>query len=1207
MKWHSRVLLGLGLSLASTALLLAQETRATLTGHVADATGARVPGAAITVRNQDTGVVTNAKSNSAGDYNVPFLQPGRYSITITMAGFSTYTHTDLQLQTEQTLNENVTLANGSVEQVVTVSGGTPLVDTADASTGQTLTAEEVMDLPNNGRSPLGFAHLEYGAVAKGKHAASQTRPFDNSTADDFSLGGGASASNELLLNGVPNMQDSSRTAGFSPQLDSVDAIRVDEFAANAAMGDTSGGTVNITTKSGTNQFHGSANEYYSGSRPFQAKTYFTPKGQVAPSTHFNQFGGYIGGPVWVPKLFNGRDKVFFSYAFEGYIGSSPAAVTTSVPTVAERSGDFSALLTTGCAGYTIDPTTGVAMCPNGKPDPNQLYNPYTPYSSSTTRQAIRGNVFSAASLSINPISQAYLSLIPQPNYNGASTRADGENNYFVNDPSHDNYKSHSGRLDIDITHRDRLSFEAHESKYDKTQSDIFSNALSGTATRVVLWGGFVEDVHTFSPTTTLDLRLGLSRSENTNQPNSTGINPTTFGFPGYLTANSSVLAIPYLSFTDSAPVPSLSGQPGSQAFFDTIQLFASFNKTIGHHTIKLGPDLRWYKNSTFSGSGANGAFSFASTSSSGNPVNGLPISANAATAGPGFGGSLALFELGLPTSGSLTINPRYQYNSDYFAGFLQDDWKVRSNFTISAGIRLEAETSINESQNRVVAGFDPNATNAATVKAKANYASAPIALLPAANFNPTGGLFYATPNNRSAYETPTLYVSPRIGFAWSPEFSHGTLSIRGGAGIYVNPFNDYNAPQAYGFSGTSSYFSNSTNQTNGVVNTSLSDPFNSTLNPIQLPYGSELGPNTNLGGNAIFFAQLHVPYTEKASLDVQKQLGKNWLLEVSGFTTHSVHLSGSLNISAQPLLPLLSRTPAANKTLSTLLATTVTDPFKGLFPGAVTPNGITIPNTTNYNTGKITEAQLLQAYPQYSSVTEQLVPDQNANFNAIMGKITKRMSHGLQFDFNYEFSRLLGAQSTLNQGELPAYGETTSDFPQHITLTMIYQLPFGRGRKFFNQSRWVDEAIGGWEVTTIYQALSGTPIQWGNVNYSGSFSNFHNHPHDASGHPSFNTAGFHSILDDPNYAADQPDSNNYRTFPQYLLRSDANNNFDFSILKNFTISEHVILQPRVDAFNAFNHVQFAAANVNPTSSSFGVVNSQLNSPRSLQGGVHILF
>src|SRR5580698_2073378 len=293
-----------------TAVAFGQETRSTLTGHVGDPQGAGIPDTAIAITNTGTGVKTNVKSNSAGVYTVPFLQPGTYRIDASRAGFKNYSHTGLVLQTEQTVTENITLSVGAVSDTVTVEAATPLIDTATASTGQTLTAEEVEDLPSNGRSPLGFAHLEYGAVAKGKHSMSQVTPFGNSTADDFSLGGGASSSNELLMNGVPNMEDSSRTAGFSPQLDAVDAVHVDEFAVFAALADTSGGFINITTKGGTNDLHGSASEYYNGSRPFEALPYFTSPGTKITSTPFNQFCGTVGGPIYIPHLIHFRDKLF---------------------------------------------------------------------------------------------------------------------------------------------------------------------------------------------------------------------------------------------------------------------------------------------------------------------------------------------------------------------------------------------------------------------------------------------------------------------------------------------------------------------------------------------------------------------------------------------------------------------------------------------------------------------------------------------------------------------------------------------------------------------------------------------------------------------------------------------------------------------------------------------------------------------------------
>ncbi|HEV2578102.1 MAG TPA: TonB-dependent receptor [Acidobacteriaceae bacterium] len=1180
--------------LCFSCVAFGQETRSTLTGHVSDPSGARIPDATVRVMDTDTGVVTNAKSNSAGDYTVPFLQPGNYRVEASHEGFKTYTHTGLVLQTEQTVTENITLPVGGTSETITVQGENPMVDTADASTGDTLTAEQVEELPSNGRSPLGFAHLEYGVVAKGKHAESQTTPFGNSTADDFSVGGGASSSNELLLNGVPNMQDSSRTAGYSPQLDSVDAVHVDLFTANAAMGDSSGGTVNITTKSGTNQYHGTVSEYYAGSRPLQAKPYFQPVGVEASSTHFNQFGATIGGPVWFPKIYNGRNKLFFFYAFEGYRGNAPATTITTVPTAAERTGDFSALLNLG-TNITVTRCKGVTSTINSY----QLFNPYSGVADpqcpgQTLRSPIPGNVLSNAGLSVSPVAQAYLKLIPLPNYSGASTKSDGENNFFADDPTSNRYYSQSGRLDYNLSTTNRLSFEAHESKYTNAQSNIFADPLTGTSSIVVLWGGFAEDVHNFNPSTSLDVRLGLSRSENSSTPNSLGINPTSLGFASYLGANSTAPAIPYLTFSDNgATIPSLSANPGNQAYFDTVQLYSSFNKIIGRHSLKFGEDIRANKDSTLGPGSANGQFAFSAGSGSG-------IALGSSAGAPSFGGGFALFDLGLPTSGSETIATRFQYNNWYFAGFAQDDWKVMSNLTISAGIRLEHETPIVESNNRMVATWNPSAINGLTAAAEKAYAAAPNASLPASAFLPTGGIVYASPSQRNSYNTAPLYASPRIGFAYSPPWSNGTLAIRGGFAVYLNPFNDYNAGQAYGYTATSTYINS--NLSTGVPTSTLADPFNPSVNPIIQPVGNALGVNTNLGGQVVYIdPNPKVAYVEKTSLDVEKQFGKSWMVEIGGFSAHGVHLSYQNQISSTALLPFLSHSQYADTTVTNFFKASVTNPFYGLYPAGTTTVGLNTSKTT-------TVAQLLQGYPEYTAVYEQLVPGENSQFNSLNARLEKRMSHGFEFNINYEYSRLLGAQSQLNPGGPLWYGETTSDFPQHLAATGIFALPFGRGQRFLNESRVADEIVGGWRLTAIYQALSGTPIQWStNVSYTGNFSNFHNHPHDASGDASFNTAGFDTINTDPAASTNAPNAFNYRTFPEYLLRSDGNNNWDFSILKDFTLGERFVIQPRVDAFNALNHAQFSSANVSPTSKAFGTITSQLNSGRNLQGGIHILF
>lgn len=1172
------LLLLLCLTFASSAAY-AQETRSTLTGVVADPTGARIPDAAITITNMETGVVTNSKSNGTGDYTVPFLLPGRYSISVSRPGFTTYSHKGLVLQTEQTLTENVTLAVGASEQVVTVEGAGALVDTATATTGQTLTAEEVEDLPSNGRSPLGFARDEYGVVSKGKHSQSQTRPFDNQAADDFSLGGGNSASNELLLNGVPNMQDSSRNAGYSPELDSVEAVRVDEFTSDASFGDTVGGVVNITTKSGTNQYHGSISEYYSGSRPLTAKPHNTPANTVVSSNHFNQFGGTIGGPLTVPHLVNGHDRMFFEYAFEGYIGSTPHTDIVSVPTQAERNGDFSALLAQGST--------------------YQLYNPYSATSTTVggkttyTRAPIPGNIFSNAGLQINPVAAKYLALFPLPNYNGATTKPDGENNYFSDDPVLNNYKSNALRLDFVITPANRLYAELHRSSFFTNSSNIFHTSATGTQSQQILWGGSIDDTHTFNPTTLLTARIGFSRSVNTSEPNNFGTDPTTLGFPSYIASTSALHAIPRLTFNDNGNsniIPSISAAPGNSAAFDSYQLFASFNKTWGHHTLKIGPDIRLNKDAVFSPGNANGTYAFNTSNSD------FVTSGTCSTCGTiqPFGSTFALLALGLPSSATFDVNTKFLFNNWYSAGFIQDDWKLRPNFTISLGLRLEHETPINESKNQMTTAWSPTVQNAASAAAASNYAKAP-SLLPVSQFTPTGGLFYANDANRHAYHTALAYVSPRVGFAYSPEFSHGKMSIRGGYAIFDNPFNNYYQSQAYGYSqSTSMIASYDGNQT---VATTLSDPFPA-ANPIQQPAGAAYGINTNLGGKIVFYGPVKVAYSLRSSLDVQQQFGKNWLLEVGYINTHQVHQSYSNAVNAgSGSVPVqyLSQSPTLDKALTSTYNGTVANPYKGTMN--IGPSAATSLNTSS----SISQSALLWPYSEYSSVTQQLVPGASANYNALMVRLEKRMANGLDFNLNYTYSRNLGAQSALDQGGPLWYGETASDFPHSLHLYAIYQLPFGRNRLFAGHvNRLTDEFIGGWQISALWALDSGTAYSWGNVVYTGNWHDFNNQPHTYIG-PVFNTSVFDRA------SGDQPNAYNHRTFPLYALRGDPTNNWDASIMKDFQIHDRIIVQPRVDAFNVFNRTQFSAPNLSPANTSFGQTNGQQNVNRQLQGGVHIIF
>ncbi len=1160
---------------------LSQEFRATITGRVADSTGAVIPSAQITVTNQETGVKTPSVSNNSGDYTIPFLQPGKYSIAVTASGFSTYTRKDVTLQAGDRVAIDVPLAVGSESTQVTVSADASLLQTQTSTAGQVLTPEEIENLPDNGRSPLALAKTEYGVVPKQKNSVVQARPFDNSAASDFSVGGGASQSNEYLLNGIPNMQNSSRLPGFSPLQDAVSEIRVDVFQSDASYGDTSNGTVNLITKSGGNRYHGTLSEFNEFSALNAPPRWFQSTTQRQPATRQNQYGGTLGGPVWIPKLFNGRDKLFFFFAYEGFKGSQPNPTTVTVPSAAERTGDFSSLL-------AISPTY-------------QLYNPFTATSNGAggvVRTPIPGNKFSNANLTLNPVAAAYLNYFPLPNLPG---NADGTANYASTAPVTNDYNSTEGRLDYSLNDNNKFFFETHRSEYLNLSGQIFPNISSGSQSYTIHQGGVLDFVHTFSPSYTLDTRAGLTRTYANSTINSNGFNATTLGFPGYLDQPGSPDTLPVVSFSEtSSAFQSLSANPGANTAFDTISFFSALTASRGKHTIKLGADIRYNKSSVINLGGSsnlivNGANVTSGATSGSFGFGNTFLSRGTGFATPTYGGSLASFLLGLPTSGQFNINPKTTYNSQYFAGFLQDDWRAASNLTINAGIRFESESSINESNNRA-SWFDPNAINSVAGPAAAAYALKPIPQLPASSFNANGGLVFAGTNGRRVeYFTPKMYVSPRLGFSYTPPVLNNKLVFRGGYAMLFSPFNDYYTPQTYGFSSTVTY--NPTNDNYLTPAASLSNPFPAS-NPITAPTGSALGPNTYLGQTISIRPQsLKGTYVERWNTDVQYQITPNTLFQVGYIGAHAVHQTYTNLLSANGQLPFLSKQPFLDSTTQSALTSNATNPFKGLA-------GET---GTLATASSIPVFSLLQTLPQYSSVSQQLVPGASTLFHELLVRVQKRTSKGLTVNFNYQWSHNL-TTSQLNNGGPLVYGENASDFPTHVSLAAVYALPIGTGKTFLGHSNHlVNEFIGGFTVNTIYTYLTGAYIQWGGPGGAGQ-------PYFANG-TAYNPAlkirprNIGAAFDTSLLAATsvQPNAYNLRTFPLFYGHQDGTNVLNASILKDFYVGERFRIQYRFETFNVLNHTQFGAPNVTPSSGSRGIISSTVGLPRVLQQGLRVVF
>src|SRR5512133_397470 len=338
------------------ALAPGQEFRGTLSGRVIDPQQAAVPQAKILATENETGAKYQTVRNTDGTYVLPFLPPGPYTITAEAAGFKKYVNRNVRVTTNEREQVDIALEVGTIDQSVTVSAEGSMIETATASVGQVINTRQIENMPINGRAPLVLAQLAYGVTPNSDPKFS--RPFDNSGPSGFSMGGGPNQSNELLLDGSPDTTRNLRVA-YNPPPDAVSEVKVETFQTDAAYGHTGGGTVNVVMRGGTNSVHGSAYDFNQVSK-LAATPWFTNRaGQKKSQLIFNQWGMSAGGPIWIPKVINGKDKLFWFFSYEGIHDAFPEPQTQTVATAAERAGDFSQLLTVG-ANYAIyDPLTGV--------------------------------------------------------------------------------------------------------------------------------------------------------------------------------------------------------------------------------------------------------------------------------------------------------------------------------------------------------------------------------------------------------------------------------------------------------------------------------------------------------------------------------------------------------------------------------------------------------------------------------------------------------------------------------------------------------------------------------------------------------------------------------------------------------------------------------------------------------------------------------
>jgi hypothetical protein len=1159
------LLLGVG-----AGLLNAQEFRGTISGTVADAQGAVIPGAVITVRNAETGAVSTTNVGPTGAYTVPSLAPGTYSIRVEYPGFSNYTRNGVTLTAGDHDQIDVTMQMGTVSQEVVVTADAPLVDSTNGAIGQGIGTTEVEQLPQNGRTPVTLSLLALGVSSTA--APAQVRPFDNGGAASVTIAGAKNQTTETLLDGSPDT-DSQLKVAYSPPQDVVQEVQVYAFQSDAAYGHSGGGIVNQITLGGTNKLHGSLYEY-NETAALTANNYFNKRTNTPrANTHYNQYGLSIGGPVLIPRLINGRDRAFFEFGYEGIRDSQPASGYLTVPTADERKGDFSALLANGGASYTIyDPASAVKV------------------GNTITRTAFAGNKLP----SVNPIAAALLAYYPLPNV--ATSSKVGLNNYYSNFAATDTYDNEFGRMDINAGHADKLFFDVRHNYRLQGASNYFNNISTGAPLSRINWGGVVDDVHDFNATTVANVRLNWTRYASLTTAPSQGSSVTSVGFPGSLQTGTTTQQLPSIAIGSTGSCNTTGTDTTFACLFtpnnapnanwnDSFHIFADVTKVLHNHTVKLGVDAREYRIENISYGYPTGQFVFGSN---------FTQASSASSAAP-FGQDLAALELGLPTSGSLNRNVFTATWNRYYSGFVQDDWRVTRNFTLNAGLRFDHDDPLYERHNRAIASFDPTLTTPLNAQATAAYAANPIAQIPVGQFQAPGGVVYASAAHPQLFNTDSYTYSPRIGFAWKPDFYESKTTITGGFSIFVFPVQNLASINSTGYSQTTPYYATGDNFLTAA--STVANPF---PNGLLQPAGASGGASTNQGlSTGIFNQHMKNAYSERYALSIQQQLDNSTVFQLAYIGAHYV----KLQVSSLPLNPIarqyLSTSAVKDPAVASLLTGSVANPFSGLLPG------------TTLNGATIARGQLLTAYPQYpiDGLSLQDIDNGSENYSSLNARLQRRLTNGLSLIANYTWSKNIEQDTRLNDTDVKYEKRISSfDYPQKLSIAAVYMLPFHTMGGNSIAGHLTHAAFGGWAVSGIYVLQSGAPLGFGNMIYYG--GDLQLKPRDTTS-KAFDTTQFDTVsADQPSVSVNGVTSQtNIRTFHSTFseYRADKTNKVDASIARQLKLRDALTGELRLEAFNAFNHAQFGAPSLSATSSGFGNITSQANNPRVMQLSAHIRF
>ena len=569
------------------ASLHAQEVRATIGGKVTDSQGALVPAAAVTLLSDETNVKQTTKTNEQGNWSVRFLLPGRYRFSVTAPGFKTTDRSGITLQTGDDKQVDVQLELGASTQSVEVVDEAALIDTTSATSGTVITRAEILEMPSSSHVPTLLAVLSPGVTAQDQNG-NVAHMWSYNAASQMTADGGRNNiySNNFQLDGMPNTQHNGNVS-FIPSMDSVQEFRVQTNAYDAAIGRQAGSTINMQTRSGTNGYHGTA-YWWNQNNILNANLFQTNLvNGVKPPVHFNEPGGTFGGPVWIPKVYNGRQKTFFFFSYDYTNNKDPRPGSTrSVPTAPERTGDFSQSYTTQA----------------GQRFPIQVYDPQTASGAAGNRTMFPGNVIPANRLS--PIAQSILGYLPAANTTGDGTTS-SSNNFVSSATRTDKYPVISTRVDQNWNNSHHSFFTLRWSHLKEFIDDYFHNEATGNYQERRPENAGADHVWTLSPNKVLDLRFSVNRYEQPNYDKGSGFDPAKLGFPDSFAKQLVKASFPRITgFAGDFGT----GQAGTYYVNNYYTWSASLTHVKGNHTMRYGAEY-WVLQDADGGIGADDATS----------------------------------------------------------------------------------------------------------------------------------------------------------------------------------------------------------------------------------------------------------------------------------------------------------------------------------------------------------------------------------------------------------------------------------------------------------------------------------------------------------------------------------------------------------------------------------------------------------------------